>query len=62
VLSFYLPISICGLWLDSHAYCIRRDIKRRMTEARGSEALARAVGEPVATAPGSGRRRIGTHS
>ena len=32
VLGFYLPMVIWGTWLDGHAWCVRRDVRRRQVE------------------------------
>lgn len=49
-LGFYLPVIIWGLWMDAHAFFMRRDVRRRMqAEAAGaSQPLALELpAEPV---------------
>ena len=40
VLGFYLPVAIWGSWLDSHAFFMRREIKRRAARAQAAPGVA----------------------
>ena len=37
VLAFYLPMAIWGVWLDAHAWCMRRAVLAQAPAGQASE-------------------------